>query len=226
MNRYILCTTLCLMFVAANTYAQTLLLEGNLDDWQLDVKNGKTQYLPIVDIEQGVVIRAESSNSASGYRFAHTIDLLKTPILKWQWTAQQLPSAALVGDDGIERPLTFDETKVSGNDFVLRVSVGIKPFFGDLKTLHYVWSSQQPIGSHWAIDEHTRVLVISGEQQTTMKWQTLMRHVQKDWFEAFDEKIESLDFVSFMTDSDNINGKAIGYYGDMQMLAGQSIASE
>jgi hypothetical protein len=226
MNRYILCKTLCLMLLTASTYAQTLLLEGNLDDWQLNVKEGKTQYLPIMDMEQGVVIRAQSTNSASGYRYAHNINLLKTPIIKWQWTAQQLPSAALVGDDGIERAAIFDETKASGDDFVLRVSVGRESLFGPSQTLHYVWSSQQPIGSHWAIDEHTKVLVISGEQQTTMKWQTLMRHVQTDWLNAFDEDINSLDFVSFMTDSDNIHGQAIGYYGDMQMLAEQNIASE
>ncbi len=226
MNCSILCTTFYLLFVVANTHAQTLLLEGNLDDWQLEIKKGKTQYLPIMDMEQGVVIRAQSMNSASAYVYDHTVNLLKTPIIKWQWTAQQLPSALVVGEDGIERTQAFDETKLSGDDFVLRVSVGLKPLFSAAKTLHYVWSSQQPIGSHWAIDEHTRVLVISGEAQTSMKWQTQMRHVQKDWLAVFDEKIQSLDFVSFMTDTDNINGQAIGYYGDMQMLAGQSLASE
>jgi hypothetical protein len=101
-----------------------------------------------------------------------------------------------------------------------------EPLFGPSQTLHYVWSSQQSIGSPWAIDEHTKVLVISGEQQTTMKWQALMRHVQKDWLHTLNEDINSLDFVSFITDSDNIHGQAIGYYGGMKMLAEQNIANE
>ncbi len=217
---------LCLMLLATGSHAQQLLLEGNLDGWQVKSKVGQTQYHPVVDMEQGVVIRAVSQGSASSLRYTKNINLLKTPILQWQWTAQQLPVVLQVGDDGIERAATFDETRASGDDFALRVSVGRESLFGAAKVLHYVWSSQQTIGSHWALNSNNHVLVISGEQQTTMKWQTLMRHVQQDWLTTFDEKIESLDFVELMTDSESIHGQAVGYYGDMQMLAGRSLASE
>jgi len=217
---------LCLMLLATVSHAQQLLLEGNLDGWQVKSKVGQTHYHPVVDMEQGVVIRAVSQDSASGLRYTKNINLLKTPILQWQWTAQQLPIALQVGDDGIERAASFDETTADGDDFALRVSVGRKSLFGDAKVLHYVWSAKQPIGSHWALNSNNHVLVISGEQQTTMKWQTLLRHVQQDWLTTFDEKIESLDFVEFMTDSESIHGQSVGYYGDMQMLAGRSLASE
>ncbi len=217
---------ICLLLMATASHGQQLLLEGNLNAWQAVSKVGQTQYHPIMDMEQGVVIRAVSRDSASGFRYTKNINLSKTPILQWQWTAQQLPFALQVGDDGIERAIPFDETTTRGDDFVLRVSVGRESLFGDPKVLHYVWSAQQPIDSHWAMDSSTRVLVISGEQQTIMKWQTLMRHVQKDWQAVFDEDINSLDFIEFMTDSESIHGEAVGYYGDMQMLAGRSLASE
>ncbi len=219
--------TLLFLLISPFGYAQQLLLEGNLEAWSAQAHKGHTLYQPMMDMEQGVVIQAISHNSASSLRYSKEINLTATPILKWQWTAQQLPFALKVGEDGIERRLTqFDETQSSGDDFVLRMSVGQEPLFGSAKTLHYVWSANEPIGSHWSIGRHTRVLVISGEQQPLMQWQTPMRHVQADWLEVFGEKIESLDFVEIMTDSDAIQGQAIGYYGDMQMLAGRRLVSE
>ncbi len=222
---HVLCLIL-LCTVITESNALPLLVEANLDEWSASSLVGETHYKPIVDIEQGVVIRAVSDSSASGYHYFHKIDLLKTPILKWLWTAEQTPVSIKIDDLGIERRITaFDETLPQGDDFVLRMSVGRSPLFGDKKTLHYVWSANQLIGSHWAPSEHTRVLVVSGEQQVIMKWQTQLRNIQKDWLELFGENINSIDFVAFMTDSDSIQGQAAGYYGDIQTLAEPVLAS-
>ena len=160
--------------LSINCQAAPLLHQGNLDDWSAFKIIGDSQYEPIMDMERGVVIRASSHSSASGYRFFEDIDLTDTPILQWQWTAQQLPFFMKISDDGINEKITqFDETRSSGDDFVLRIVVGKQALFGDAKTLSYVWSGNQSIGTHWAPNRHSRVLVVSGESQVKMQWQTL-----------------------------------------------------
>lgn len=207
--------------------AMPLLIEGNLSNWQQVVIKGKTAYEPIMDIEQGVVVRAESLASASAYQNSHGINLLKTPILQWQWTAQLLPYYRAVNEQGIERTIKqFDERTAQHDDFVLRVTIGTRALFNEDKTLNYVWSNSLPIGTHWQQDANTHFIVVSGENQVTMQWQTLARDMRKDWSEAFKQDIKEIDFVSIMTDSDGIQGHAVGYYGDMRSLAGQPIAAQ
>ncbi|NVK39255.1 MAG: DUF3047 domain-containing protein [Gammaproteobacteria bacterium] len=217
--------SLLAVLFSGSLLAKPLLVEGNLDQWR-DVKwIGETQYQPIMDMEQGVVLRAESVNSASGYEYTRSINLNKTPVLQWQWTAEFTPYAMVMSDDGIEQKSNeFDERTQQGNDFVLRLMVSRKPLFGEPKSIHYVWSHSQPVGSSWAIDANNKVMVVSGNGQTTMKWQTLHRHLQKDWQQLFGEIIDEIDSITFMTDSDSISGHAVGYYGDMQTLAIKSMA--
>ncbi len=223
--RFIFC--IFFSFFHSQLFAQSILLEGNLDEWSLQIINGQTRYEPVMDMEQGVVIRAESLNAASAYRYSHTIDLEKTAILKWQWTAEVLPFYIKINESGIEQKIhMFNEKNTQADDFVLRVSVGRTSIFDDEKVLHYVWSNSEPIGSHWALDANTRVLVVSGEEQTIMKWQTILRDVAHDWSNVFDEKITEIDFVSFMTDSENIHGHAVGYYGDMGLLRGKALLAK
>lgn len=218
-------TVLLALLAMQPSAAKPLLIEGNLDNWSRVTFSGETQYQPIMDMEQGVVLRAESVKSASGYEYSRTINLEKTPVLQWQWTAELTPYALTMDNQGIEtKQHEFDEREAQGNDFVLRVVVSRKPMFGEAKSIHYVWSHSQPIDSDWAIDENNKVIVASGDGQTTMKWQTLHRHIQKDWQRVFGEHIKEVNRIMFMTDSDAIGGHAIGYYGDMRTLATKAMA--
>jgi hypothetical protein len=218
-------TVLLALLAMQPSAAKPLLIEGNLDNWSRVTFSGETQYQPIMDMEQGVVLRAESVKSASGYEYSRNINLEKTPVLQWQWTAELTPYALTMDNQGIEtKQHEFDEREAQGNDFVLRVVVSRKPMFGEAKSIHYVWSHSQPIDSDWAIDENNKVIVASGDGQTTMKWQTLHRHIQKDWQRVFGEHIKEVNRIMFMTDSDAIGGHAIGYYGDMRTLATKAMA--
>ena len=218
-------TVLLALLAMQPSAAKPLLIEGNLDNWSRVTFSGETQYQPIMDMEQGVVLRAESVKSASGYEYSRTINLEKTPVLQWQWTAELTPYALTMDNQGIEtKQHEFDEREAQGNDFVLRVVVSRESMFGAAKSIHYVWSHSQPIDSDWAIDENNKVIVASGDGQTTMKWQTLHRHIQKDWQRVFGENITEVNRIMFMTDSDAIGGHAIGYYGDMRTLATKAMA--
>ena len=80
-----------LLLFSSLSNAKPILLEGNLDAWSSVSTQGETNYEQVVDMEQGVVLRAHSQSSSSGFKYSNKINLNKTPILQWQWTAQQLP---------------------------------------------------------------------------------------------------------------------------------------
>jgi len=206
--------------------AEPLLLEGNLDGWRQANLKGKTAFDPIMDIEQGVILRAESVDAASLLKRNQTISMNKTPILRWQWTVEELPYTFALTEDGLEQKVRdFDEQSANA-DYAVRLIVGVNPVFGDERSIHYVWSAHYPAGTEWKADDNTHVMVVNGLGDTTMKWHTIARHVQKDWAEAFGESLDELDYVAIMTDSDEIRGHAIGYYGDIQAIAAKAIAAQ
>lgn len=216
---------ICLILIASISNGKPLLLEGDLGNWKKQILTNETQYEPIMDLEQGVVIRAQSNNSASGYSFEKDINLNKTPVIQWQWAAEQTPLAEQVTQDGMTQTLSeFDETQAAGNDFALRLIVSRTGMFGAERSIHYVWSHSQPLESSWSMDADNKVLVVGGGMQSAKQWQTVFRHIQKDWETLFAEKIDEVNRIMIMTDSDQIQGKAVGYYGDMHMLAVQSLA--
>ncbi len=208
--------SLCCALSVHAQQSHPILKEADLSHWSAFTQNGNTQYDRVMDLEQGVVLRAESRGSASGYRISQTVDLEKTPTLIWQWTVENFPFFKRVHDDGLEKPVTeFDEQRKQGNDFAVRISVGRSALFGENKTLHYVWSSQSAAGAHWKLDEHNYVMAVNGPEASTLRWQSVSRNVAQDWQQAFGETVTDLDYVSIMTDADDINGQAVGYYGDI-----------
>lgn len=216
---------ICLLLACTSisSHAEVLMQEADLQDWSGLTITGATQYDRVMDLEQGVVLRAESHASASGYEYRNRVDLKKTPVLTWQWSVESFPHFSRVNDSGIEGTVTeFDEQSKSGDDYAVRVSVGRYSFFG-AKVIHYVWSSQHKSGAAWksASNKDAVVLAVNGKETAAQRWQTVRRNIQADWQKAFGEKIDSIDFVSIMTDTDDTKGQAVAYYGDMAFIAQQ-----
>ncbi|MCP5325498.1 MAG: DUF3047 domain-containing protein [Oceanospirillaceae bacterium] len=214
---------ICLLLACTSisSHAEVLMQEADLQDWSGLTITGATQYDRVMDLEQGVVLRAESHASASGYEYRNRVDLKKTPVLTWQWSVESFPHFSRVNDSGIEGTVTeFDEQSKSGDDYAVRVSVGRYSFFG-AKVIHYVWSSQQKSGAAWksASNPDSVILAVSGKETPAQRWQTVRRNIRQDWQKAFGEKIDRIDFVSIMTDTDDTQGKAVAYYGDMAFVA-------
>lgn len=196
-----------------------LLKEADLTNWLAFNGRGATQYDRVMDLEQGVVLRAQSDSSASGYRYGESIDLEQFPKLKWQWTVERFPQTVMVSDEGIETAITeFNETTTSGDDYAVRITVGRHALFGDSKALHYVWSSQSQAGGQWSLDKNNVVMAVNGRESSTLRWQTVQRTLADDWQAAFGESINQVDYISIMTDTDDIAGQAIGYYGDIVLV--------
>lgn len=213
------CSVSAMSTHAGSAHITPLLKEADLSNWLAFNAQGLTQYDRVMDLEQGVVLRAESHASASGYRYGESVDLDAYPFLQWQWTVERFPHFMRVSEQGLEQPVTqFDEASLKGDDYAVRLTVGRNALFGESKALHYVWSSQGQAGGQWSLDKHNVVFAVSGQETSTLRWQTVKRDISQDWKKAFNEDIDNVDYISIMTDTDDIRGQAIGYYGDIELV--------
>lgn len=177
-----------------------------LEGWQSKSFQGETDYQLVSDNGHQVV-KAESEASASGLYREITIDLQKTPWLHWRWK--------------IANTLTdIDETTRAGDDYPARVYV---VFSGGLafwrtRTVVYVWSSQQPQGSHWhnAFTDNARVIAVQSGSDKAGRWQSESRNVRADYEKLFGESVDEADAVAIMTDTDNSGQSATAWYGNIR----------
>lgn len=161
------------------------------------VSEGKTQ-----------VLRAECQASASGYIAKGKLDLAKTPMLSWRWKV-----------DGVYEGI--NERKKSGDDFPARVYVvrdgGLAVW--RTRSLVYVWSSQQAVGSDWpnpyASQAH-HVALQSGASKAG-QWMSERRDLRADFKRYFNLDVNTLDGVALMSDCDDSGAQARAHFGDIRL---------
>jgi len=178
---------------------------SQIDDWSVEAFQGLTDYR-MVNIEGERALLASSKNSASGLYRKQRIDLRETPFLNWRWR--------------VEKPLNRqDEQSKQGDDYAARiyalVSGGMA--FWRTKALNYVWSSSQPVGTQWdnAYTSQAKMVVIESGNQNVGQWRVYKRNVAEDMRELFGEEVTHIDGIAIMTDTDNSQGEAKAYYGDI-----------
>lgn len=179
---------------------------NGLDQWQNKSFSGETRYELVMD-DGRQVVRAESDAAASGLYRKQTIDLTQTPWLRWRWKVANVL-------EGV------DETTKAGDDYPARVYV---VFSGGLafwrtRTLVYVWSSNQPVGSAWnnAFTDNARVIAVQSGEGRVGEWISESRNVREDYQRLFGEDVETADAVAIMTDTDNSGQSAVAWYADIR----------
>lgn len=182
---------------------------GDLAGWAEKSFVGNTRYR-IVEDTTGKVLQAESTASASGLWRKIRIDLTRTPYLHWSWRIDQTFSGN-------------DERSKAGDDYPARVYVVVDGglFFWRTRAVNYVWSSNQPVGTRWpnAFTDHAVMLAVRSGSADSGRWVRERRDVRADLQRLFGEKIDHIDAVAVMTDSDNTGGRAEALYGDIYFAA-------
>lgn len=179
---------------------------GSLKGWQEKSFKNATVY-EFVKGDTGMVLKAESNDSASGMYREIKIDLVKTPCLIWSWKVNNIL------DD-------LDETTMSGDDYPARLYVVFSGglFFWKTQALSYVWSNGRPIDSAWP-NAHTKnsinIAVQSGPSKVG-QWAHQSRNVRTDYKRFFGEEIKQADAIAIMTDTDNSGSKATAFYGGVR----------
>ncbi len=180
------------------------------DAWEEIRFNGLTNY-QIQGSDQHNFLKAESKNSASGLVFKKEIDLSKTPYLNWSWRLEQaLPE--------------LPETTKSGDDYAARIYLIHSGgwFFWQTKALNYVWSSRDSKHTSWAnayAPDNALMFAIRDKSDSKGVWFTEKRQVQADFKAWLGKEINQIEGVAIMTDTDDSEGHALVYYGDIYFSA-------
>lgn len=177
----------------------------SIEEWSVEEFAGQTDYR-IVMVDGERVLQAISKASASGLYRKQRIDLRETPFLNWRWR--------------VDQPLNpQDEQNKAGDDYSARiyalVSGGIA--FWRTKALNYVWSSSQPVGTQWdnAYTSQAKMIAVESGNDSVGEWRLYKRNVADDMYQLFGEHVTHIDGIAIMTDTDNSQGQAKAYYGDI-----------
>ncbi|MGZ8935859.1 MAG: DUF3047 domain-containing protein [Methylobacter sp.] len=179
---------------------------GSLDKWESKEFKDRTQY-ELANLAGVTVLKAESADSASGLFKEQRIDLQKTPFMNWNWRIENR-----LGN-------IYEQTK-SGDDYAARVYVIVSGglAFWRTRAINYVWASTSPKGKIWSnafAGDHAMMIALRSSNDQTNTWYTEKRNILTDLKRQFGKDIRYIDAVAIMTDTDNANGKATAYYGDI-----------
>lgn len=149
----------------------------------------------------GGTIEAQCKASASGLIRRETVDLGKTPVLRWRWKVE----AVYPG---------LNEKDKSGDDFPARVYVVVDGGwqFWRTRSLVYVWSSASPQGSDWPSAYAWQAHVVALRSGSPGEWREERRDVRADFRRYFGRDVPAVDGVAIMTDCDDAGGATRAWY--------------
>ena len=179
---------------------------GSLDHWKSKEFKGQTKY-QIINFAGTRVLKAESTDNASGLFKEQRIDLQRTPFLNWLWRIEN-------------RLGNINEQAKSGDDYAARVYVIVSGglTFWRTKAINYVWASTSPKGKIWPnafAGNHAMMIALRSSSDQANTWYTEKRNILADLKQQFGEELRYIDAVAIMTDTDNAHGKVTAYYGDI-----------
>ncbi len=207
----------CVDIVAQNTLLHRELIDGRrekvvgdfsasgLNLWREKSFLGNTTYR-IVKKDGENVLFAEARSSASALYREIKIDLDKTPFLNWSWRVENVYD---INNPEIEK----------GDDYPARIYVVIKYGFFPWQTraLNYIWCNKKTEKSFWPNPFSQKAVMIPvrcGVQGVGL-WHSERVNVVDDYYRIFGQRIDRIDGVAIMTDSDNSGGFGAAYYRDI-----------
>jgi hypothetical protein len=193
--------------------------QDKIENWESKSFKGETLYT-IENIDEKMVLKAGSQDSASGLAKEGSIDLFATPYLNWSWKIEN----SLPG---------LTETEKDGDDYAARLYVvksgGWKIW--NTRALNYVWSSNQAAQTQWDnafVGDNAKMFSVKGQGDTIGVWAVEKRNVYQDLIKLFGDKgsdkknqqaYRYLDAVALMTDTDNSHKQAVAYYSNIYFSA-------
>ena len=93
---------------------------------------------------------------------------------------------------------------------------GIFPW--QIKAINYVWAGRMEKGAVWEnafAGKNAMMVAVRNHEENTSIWQYEKRNVKQDLRDLFGIEVDWIDGVAIMTDTDNSDGRAEAYYGDI-----------
>lgn len=187
-----------------------------------------TRY-DLVDDAGTTVLHAVADSAASALAFPMRAMLRDAPVIAWRWkiagliadadprhaSREDAPARIVLEFDGDLRKLPLLERGIYG--VAKRVAGRELPY----ATLMYTWSNRERVGTVLPNPRTRRIqmIVASSGNGGVGTWQTMSRNVHDDFVRAFGEEPGMLTAVGVMTDTDNTDGYAEAWYGDIRFEA-------
>ena len=196
--------------------------------WEPVVLPGKLRTAFKLDNRQGrTSLRAESDNSASMLRQKLLIEPTRLGRLAFEWQVDDLIVDADMRqreteDSPVRLILAFDGDRQKFSPKNAMLSELSRALTGEempYATLMYVWSNQLPVGTviiNPRTDRVRKIVVESGRDHLK-QWVRYERQIHDDFVKAFGEPPGALHGLAIMTDTDNTQGKARAWYGDIYL---------
>lgn len=173
------------------------------------------------------VVKAETSNSASGLIARIRVEPDDKLMLRWRWKISSVyedgNARSKAGDDYPARiyvAFEFEPDKAGFFERAKRKAAAL--VFGEElpgNALNYIWANKLEQGALVAnpYTDTTMMLAVESGNEKAGQWVTAKRDIVADYREAFGTEPPAVVGVAIMSDSDNTGGSATAWYGDVTL---------
>jgi hypothetical protein len=182
----------------------------DLNGWKAEtVWNARKSSYSFIRENGKSVLMGKSVNAASGLLRRITIDPKRYPVIRWSWKI----------DHTVKKG---NERTKAGHDFAARLYVVFpRGLFLRTRVIEYVWGNVMARGESLRSPymNNAVMIAVNSGNELAGKWVTNRRNYADDYRTAFGEEPPEVGAVAIMTDSDNTGETAVGYYGDIDVIA-------
>ncbi len=202
-------------------------MEGHLPtDWKPWILKNVKRHSTYKEVpDDGGTVKAVANGSASGLMRRIAIDPAEYPIMEWRWKVGGILEEADISrkekNDSPARvyvSFAYDIKKVG---LVERLKYrAAKLLYSKslpLRAISYTWANKTPKGSILPMP-YTGWFkqVVAGNAASPINtWVAEKRDVYEDYRKAFGEDPAAITGVAIMTNTDNMGGQAVAWYGDI-----------
>ena len=187
----------------------TFLPEHGLDGWDEKNFSRNTTEYGLINKDGIGCLKAESDNSASALFFRQKLFFERRPFISWDWRVEEFPVHKCA--ENLEKKKSFD--------FAAQVYVIFYDrFLTRAKALQYVWTRDVSKGTVVKSPYTRNIKVVVLESGGADEWNSEKRDISGDYEQFFGEPLEKdVMAISFMTDSDSTDSRAVAYYKNVEI---------
>ena len=184
-----------------------------LSEWKEKIFQGRVLYEVRPDPQKGYLL-ARSNQASSGLFYKISFSPKKNPYISWSWKVSRFPAKA-------SSAKSAKKSWIERDDYAVRVYV-IFPalIFTNTKCLEYVWAEDIPQGTVLTSPffNNIKLIVLESGAKNLGQWVSEERNIFNDYKLAFKrEPSVNAGAIALMTDSDNTQSRAEGYYADIRV---------
>jgi len=185
-----------------------------LEDWQEKIFQGKVLYTIEEHKEEDGHLLARSDSASSGLIYKMKFDVIKYPMISWEWNVKEFPSKEKENSSSTEGWIERD-------DYAARVYVIFPSWnFMDIKSIEYIWDETLPAETILTSPyfNNIKLIVLESGKQNLGEWVAEERNIYEDFKKAFGTKPPRyVGSIALMTDSDNSASSAEASYKNLKV---------